>query len=109
MALPTASTSRRRFRPAHTWTQALTPNSFPSRTSCDRVLGKLRALEVNEMPDDCYVNSPIVTSFITHVLEMVAAEPSLKIRVERMRTAFRNLLAADGWLPPEFTRPNPTS
>ena len=61
------------------------------------------------MPDDCYVNSPIVTSFITHVLEMVAAEPSLKIRVERMRTAFRNLLAADGWLPPEFTRPNPTS
>ncbi|MGH2362113.1 MAG: hypothetical protein ACRDGM_16425 [bacterium] len=61
------------------------------------------------MPDEYYVNSPVLKAFIVRVLDIVAAEPSPQIRVERMEPAFENLLAASGWLPEEFTRANPSS
>ena len=46
------------------------------------------------MPDEHYANSPVLDAFITRVLEVVASNASPQIRVDRIRPAFGNLLAA---------------
>jgi predicted metal-dependent enzyme (double-stranded beta helix superfamily) len=66
-------------------------------------------LKVKLMPDEHYANSPVLNAFIVHVLEVVASNASPQVRVDRMRPAFGNLLAADNWLPVEFTCANPSS
>jgi len=61
------------------------------------------------MPDEYYASSPVLEAFIAHVLDVVGATPSPPRRVERMRPAFGELLAASNWLPDEFTWANPNS
>ena len=57
------------------------------------------------MGDEYYASSPVVRSFIEHVVATVRAVPRNEARVEKIRSAFARLLAATGWLPEEFTRP----
>lgn len=61
------------------------------------------------MPDEYYANSTALKTFVALVVDVVAAEPSPRARVERMRPSFAHLLAADNWLPDEFTCANPNS
>ncbi|HKM51614.1 MAG TPA: hypothetical protein VJZ75_10600 [Candidatus Bathyarchaeia archaeon] len=58
------------------------------------------------MDDEYYVNSPVVRSFISHVLQAVSAEVKPERRIELIRRSFADLLAAEGWLPEEFARPH---
>jgi len=57
------------------------------------------------MGDEYYADSPVIRSFIARVVDVVAAEADLSARVDRIRPAFAELLAAQGWLPTEFTLP----
>ncbi len=57
------------------------------------------------MADEYYASSRVIRSFIEHVEDVIAAEPHLEVRVEQIRPAFAALLAAQGWLPTEFTVP----
>ncbi|HKM78367.1 MAG TPA: hypothetical protein VJZ03_04775 [Candidatus Bathyarchaeia archaeon] len=58
------------------------------------------------MNDEYYVNSPLVRSFIDHVLQAVSAEAKPERRIELIRRSFADLLAAEGWLPGEFACPH---
>ncbi len=57
------------------------------------------------MGDEYYASSRVIRSFIEDVVDVIAAEPHLEARVEQIRPAFAALLAAQGWLPNEFTVP----
>lgn len=56
------------------------------------------------MEDEYYVNSPVVSTFINQVSGRVVVEPRRERLVEALKPAFADLLAAQGWLPEEFTR-----
>lgn len=55
--------------------------------------------------DEYYVDAPEVREFIAEVIAKRAAEPDPEVLVEQLRPAFGRLLAADGWLPEEFSVP----
>ncbi len=61
------------------------------------------------MGDEYYVDSTAARSFIESVVASVAAEPRREMRVEKIRPAFAAVLATEGWLPEEFSCPNPGS
>jgi 3-mercaptopropionate dioxygenase len=58
--------------------------------------------------DEFYVDSPVapvVRDFIAEVLAARVAQPDSSLLVERLRPAFGQLLAAEGWLPDAFAQP----
>jgi predicted metal-dependent enzyme (double-stranded beta helix superfamily) len=61
------------------------------------------------MPDEYYVTSPVVHTFMADVLQVIAGESSPPRCIERIRPQFEALLATPGWLPEEFACPSPTS
>ncbi len=66
-------------------------------------------MEVPELADEYYVGSASVRAFMELVVATVTREPHLERRVEKIRPAFGALLAADGWLPDEFSLPSTSS
>jgi predicted metal-dependent enzyme (double-stranded beta helix superfamily) len=61
------------------------------------------------MDDEYFVDAPVVRTFVERVVAMADAEPRRDRLVQALRPAFAGLLAAGGWLPEPFTRPNPSS
>jgi predicted metal-dependent enzyme (double-stranded beta helix superfamily) len=57
------------------------------------------------MEDEYYVSSPIVSSFVSQVLEWTVTQPARERLVEALKPAFVDLLATEDWLPEEFARP----
>ncbi len=57
------------------------------------------------MADEYYAPSPVIRSFIKRVVDVITAEPRPEARVEQIRPAFAALLAAEGWLPDQFSIP----
>ena len=55
--------------------------------------------------DQFLVKSPVVRAFIASVRATMAHSRDPVVLVEQIRPAFAQLLAMEGWLPPEFTRP----
>jgi predicted metal-dependent enzyme (double-stranded beta helix superfamily) len=55
------------------------------------------------------VDSPLVRAFVAESRAAIAHAPAPTAACERIRPGFAELLAADGWLPPEFQAPNPES
>lgn len=62
-----------------------------------------------EMEDEYFVQSPAVRRFVERVVALASAEPRRERLVESLQPPFASLLATDGWLPDDFTRPNPAS
>jgi predicted metal-dependent enzyme (double-stranded beta helix superfamily) len=55
------------------------------------------------------VDTPEIRALIAETVHVVTAIPRPAERVEALRPAFSRLLAADGWLPDDFARPDDSS
>jgi predicted metal-dependent enzyme (double-stranded beta helix superfamily) len=55
------------------------------------------------------VDAPEIRALIDEARRQVASEDEPTARVEALKLAFAELLAADGWLPEQFTRPDEAS
>lgn len=61
------------------------------------------------MNDEYFVDAPAVRTFVERVVTLAAGETRRDRLVAALQPAFVELLAAEGWLPESFTRPNPNS
>jgi predicted metal-dependent enzyme (double-stranded beta helix superfamily) len=55
------------------------------------------------------VDHPRIRALVAATQEADAAIPDVRARVDALRPAFAELLAADGWLPPEYAQPDSKS
>jgi hypothetical protein len=55
-----------------------------------------------------HVRSPVLDAFISEVQRTVAREPERTRTVKLLRPSFARLLGDQGWLPDDFTRPDPS-
>jgi predicted metal-dependent enzyme (double-stranded beta helix superfamily) len=61
------------------------------------------------MHDELVLDTPIVRGFVAAVQAAIAASASPEAACDTIRPRFAELLADDGWLPPEYQAPVPES
>ena len=66
-------------------------------------------IDAQQATDEYYAHSEAIHRFIQTVRAAMAAEPDRERLVERIRPAFQELLAAEGWLPEALARVDDTS
>lgn len=66
-------------------------------------------LNGDESPLGFIVDTPAIRKLIDQTHRLMTEIPDDAERVERLRPAFADLLATDGWLPPAYAEPDQTS